>query len=56
MKGTFCERGTVNDQSLCVSDVASELDFHIWNANWPMKCEAKMAAHAGQLCTSVLVS
>ena len=33
----------------------SELDFHIWNANWPMKCEAKMAAHGGQFCTSVPV-
>ena len=19
----------------------SELDFHIWNANWPMKCEGQ---------------
>ena len=34
----------------------SELDFHIWNANWPMKCEAKMAAQGRQFCTSVLVS
>ena len=32
-----------------------ELDFHIWNANWPMKCEAKMAAHGRQFCTSILV-
>ena len=34
---------------------ASELDFHIWNANWPMKCEAKMAAYGGQFCTSISV-
>ena len=34
----------------------SELDFRIWNANWPVKCEAKMAAYRGQFCTSVLVS
>ena len=34
----------------------SELDFYIWNAKWPMKCEAKMATHEGQFCTSVLVS
>ena len=27
--------------------IPSELDFHIGNANWPMKCEAKMAAHGG---------
>ena len=32
-----------------------EHDFHIWNANWPMKSEAKMAAYGGQFCTSVLV-
>ena len=32
---------------------ASELNFHIWNANWPRKREAKMAAHGGQSCTSV---
>ena len=30
---------------------ASELDFYIWNANWLMKCEAKMAPHGGQSCT-----
>ena len=34
----------------------SELDFHIWNANWQMKSEVKMAAYEGQICTSVLVS
>ena len=34
---------------------ASELDFHIWNANWPMKSEAKMATYGGQFWTSVLV-
>ena len=33
----------------------SELDFHIWNASWPIQYEAKMAAHRGQFCTSVLV-
>ena len=33
----------------------SELDFHIWNANWPMKSEAKMAARGGQFCMSVSV-
>ena len=33
----------------------SELNFHIWSANWPMKREAKLAAHGGQFCTSVLV-
>ena len=33
----------------------SELDFHIWNANLPMKSEAVMAAHGGQFCTSVSV-
>ena len=33
----------------------NELDFNIWNANWPVKCEAEMAAHVGQFCTSVLV-
>ena len=33
----------------------SELDFHIWNANWAMKCEAKMADREGQFCTSVSV-
>ena len=38
------------------SVATSELDFYIWNANWPMKCEAKMAAYGGQFCTSVLVS
>ena len=26
----------------------SELNFHMWNTNWPMKREAKMAAHGGQ--------
>ena len=31
----------------------SELDLHIWNANWPMKYETKMAAYGGQFCTSV---
>ena len=30
--------------------LAIELDFHIWSANWPMKCEAKMAAQGGQFC------
>ena len=30
------------------SGLSSELDFHIWNANWRMKCEAKMAAHGSQ--------
>ena len=35
--------------------VTSELNFHLWNANWPMKSEAKMAAHGGQFCTSVSV-
>ena len=34
---------------------ASELSFHIWNANWPMKSEAKMAAHGGQFWMSVSV-
>ena len=34
---------------------ASELNFHIWNANWAMKCEAKMAAYGEQFCRSVLV-
>ena len=33
----------------------SELDFHVWNANWTMKSEAKIAAHEGQFCTSLLV-
>ena len=33
----------------------SELDFHIWNANCPMKSEAKMAAHGSQFWTSVSV-
>ena len=36
-------------------DKLSELDFHIWNPNWLMKCEAKMAANGGQFYTSVLV-
>ena len=36
-------------------ELNSELDFHIWNANWPMKCEAKMAVHGGQFWTSVSV-
>ena len=31
----------------------SELDFHIWNANWPVKCEAKIVAYGGQFCTLV---
>ena len=31
-----------------VSVVPSELNFHIWNANWPIKSEAKMAAYGGQ--------
>ena len=34
----------------------SDLNLHIWNANWPMKSEAKMAAHEGQFWTSVSVS
>ena len=33
----------------------SELNFHIWNANWPMKTGAKMAAHGGQFWTSASV-
>ena len=33
----------------------SELDFHFWNANWPMKSEAEMATHGGQFWTSVSV-
>ena len=37
-------------------DGNSELNFHIWNANWPVKSEAKMAAREGQFWTSVLVS
>ena len=31
-----------------VSVVPSKLDFHIWNANWPIKSETKMAAYGGQ--------
>ena len=36
----------------------SELDFYIWNANWPMKHEAKMASTEGNLvrCTWLLIS
>ena len=34
----------------------SELYFYNWNANWSMKCEAKMAACGGRFRTSVLVS
>ena len=41
--------------NFCTSVSVSEHDFHIRNANWPMKCEAKMAAHKGQFCTSVSV-
>ena len=33
----------------------SELNIHIWNANWPMKSEAKMVAHGEQFWTSVSV-
>ena len=35
--------------------MSSGLNFHIWNANWPMKTEAKMAANGGQFRTSVSV-
>ena len=31
----------------------SELNFHIWNANWPMKSETKMAFHGDQFWTSI---
>ena len=31
-----------------VSVVPNELDFHIWNGNWPQKSEAKMAAYREQ--------
>ena len=31
----------------------NELNFQSWNANWPVKSEAKMAAHGGQFWTSV---
>ena len=39
------------------TDQPSELDFHIWNGNWPMKCEVKMATHShgGHFCTPVSV-
>ena len=33
----------------------SEFNFHIWDANHPVKSEAKMAAHGGQFWTSVSV-
>ena len=39
-----------------VQRYSSELNLHIWNANWPMKSKAKMAAHGGQFWTSVSVS
>ena len=39
----------------CQFVVTSELNFHIWNANRPMKCEFKMAAYRGQFCTSLSV-
>ena len=31
----------------------SEVDLLVWKANWPKKCEGKIAAHGGQFCTSV---
>ena len=34
---------------------SSELDFHVWNANWSMKSEDKLVSHGGQSCTSVSV-
>ena len=33
----------------------SELNFHIWNANRPIRSEAKMAAHGGQSWRSLSV-
>ena len=36
--------------------MTSKPDIHIWNANRPMKCEAKKALYGGQFCTSVSVS
>ena len=41
------------------ADKASELNFHIWNANSQSftraKSEALMATHGGKFCTSVSV-
>ena len=32
---------------LPIEGQSSELNFHIWIANWPMKSEAKMATYGG---------
>ena len=39
--------GWAEDNGKDKRGVVSKLDFHIWNANWPMKCEANMATDGG---------